>query len=182
MKALMLQYHFDSTRDSRSNSPSIQKELYYLIRISQVWYPEILHWYFQKFVPGLNHDSRHILTFIVDNKVAGIALLKNEAAEKKICTFRVKDQYRNNGIGKTLFRRCLEILETDKPMITVPSERLSYFSNLFKHYDFKLEQVVQDYYRSNSSEYVFNGSLTPPSLSIPTHQPFLRKRGGKAPS
>lgn len=159
MKTLMLQYHLNSTRDSHFNSLSIQKELYSLIQSSQVWYPRICDWYLQKFAPGLGNGSRNILMYIVDNEVAGIAFLKDEAKEKKICTFRVRDKYQNNGIGKTLFGRCLEILETDKPMITVPAERLYYFSNLFEHYDFKLEQVAQNYYRSNSSEYVFNGIL-----------------------
>jgi predicted GNAT family N-acyltransferase len=159
MKALMLHYCLDSSQGIRPDSSSIKNELYSLLQVSKVWYPEIFRWYFQKFVPGLGNDSRQILIYKADNQVAGIALLKNEATEKKICTFMVKGKYRNNGIGKTLFSRCIEILGTDKPMITVPAERLSYFSNLFKYYEFELSQVLENYYRSNSVEYVFNGYL-----------------------
>lgn len=159
MKAYMLQYYPNSAREIYPNSPLIQKELRSLIQSSQVWYPRICDWYRQKFVPGLGNGSRKILIYVVDNEVAGIAFLKDEAKEKKICTLRVRDKYQNNGIGKTLLERCVEILGTDKPMITVPEERLYYFCNLFKHYDFKLEQVTHNYYRNNSSEYVFNGSL-----------------------
>ena len=159
MKDLMIRYHLDYAQDNNSCLPSIQKELYSLISLSKIWYPDIFHWYLYKFVPGLNDGSRNILIYIVDNKVAGIALIKNGAKEKKICTFRVKYDYRNNGIGKTLFRKCLETLDTDKPVFTVPAERFCYFSNILKYYNFRLEQVVQNYYMENSSEYVFNGNL-----------------------
>lgn len=159
MKDLMIKYHLDSARDNNSCLTSIQKELYSLISLSKIWYPDISHWYLYKFVPGLNDGSRNILTCIVDNKVAGIALLKNGAKEKKICTFRVKYDYRSNGIGKTLFQKCLETLDTDKPVFTVPAERICYFSNILKYYNFVLEQVVRNYYRDNSKEYVFNGNL-----------------------
>lgn len=155
----MIKYHLDFTRDSHSFLTSIQKEIYNLISISKVWYPDIFHWYFYKFVPGLNDGCRNILIYMVDNKVAGIALLKNEAKEKKICTFRVKYDYRNNGIGKALFKKCLETLDTGKPVFTVPDERICYFSNILKYYNFGLEQVVRNYYRDNSKEYVFNGNL-----------------------
>ena len=159
MKDLMIQYQLDSGQDSSSCLNSIQKELYSLISLSKIWYPDILHWYLYKFVLGLNDGSRNILTYIIDNKVVGIALLQNEAKEKKICSFRVKCDYRNNGIGKTLFQKCLETLDTDKPVFTVPAERICYFSNILKYYNFALEQVVQNYYRDNSKEYVFNGNL-----------------------
>ncbi|MGD0794572.1 MAG: GNAT family N-acetyltransferase [Dehalococcoidales bacterium] len=145
--------------ENYSNLQSFFKELFVVIRSSQVWYPEILNWYSFKFSPGLNNGSRKIVFFAINNEIAGTALLKNIDQEKKICTFFVKNQYRNNGIGKSLFGKCLEILDTDKPVITVPAERLPQFSRIFKYYDFKLEQVVDNYYRSKSQEYVFNGNL-----------------------
>jgi hypothetical protein len=145
--------------ENYSNLHSILKELFVVISSSQVWYPEIFKWYSFKFLPGLNNGSRKILFYEINSEIAGIALLKIMEEEKKICTFFVKNQYRNNGIGRSLFGKCLEILDTDKPMITVPGERLSQFSRIFKYYDLKLEQVIEDYYRSKSKEYVFNGNL-----------------------
>jgi len=159
MKDLMIKHQIDFNRDSNYYLNSIQKELCSLIHISKVWYPDIFYWYFHKFVPGINDGSRNILIYIVDNKLAGIALLKNGAEEKKICTFRVKYDFRNNGIGKKLFEKCLETLDTDKPVFTVPAERFCYFSNILKYYNFSLEQVVRNCYRESSTEYVFNGDL-----------------------
>jgi predicted GNAT family N-acyltransferase len=159
MQALMLERPPKVTPCDNSQLSSFQEDIFITLVESQEWYPEIFNWYCQKFVPGLVDSSRFILKYHVGNNVAGIALLKKDAQEKKICTLRVKSQYRNNGVGKALFGRCLEILDTEKPMITVSAERLCYFSNIFKYYDLKLEQVVQNYYRNNSSEYVFNGFL-----------------------
>jgi GNAT superfamily N-acetyltransferase len=159
MQALMLERPPKVNPCNNSQSSSFQADIFTVLIESQEWYPEIFQWYFQKFVPGLFAGSRFILKYCAGNDTAGVALLKKENKEKKICTLWVKSQYRNNGIGKALFGRCLEILDTDKPMITVPAERLCYFSNIFKYYNLKLEQVVQNYYRSDSSEYVFNGFL-----------------------
>jgi predicted acetyltransferase len=145
--------------ENYSNLQSFIKELFIVIRSSQVWYPGIFSWYSLKFSTGLHDGSRNILFYEINNEIAGTALLKNTVEEKKICTFFVKNQYRNNGLGKNLFDKCLEILDTDKPMITVPAERLSQFSRIFKYYDLKLEQVVENYYRSQSKEYIFNGNI-----------------------
>lgn len=159
MQALMLERPSRVPRCYNSQLSSLQDDIFTILIESQEWYPEIFNWYFQKFVPGLFNGPRSILKYHIGNDVAGIALLKKEINEKKICTLQVKDHYRKNGIGKALFGLCLETLDTSKPMITVSAERLSYFSSIFKYYDLKLEQVVQNYYRNNSIEYVFNGFL-----------------------
>jgi hypothetical protein len=159
MQALMLERPPKVIPCNNSQLPSFQGDIFTVLVESQEWYPEIFRWYFQKFVPGLVNGSRFILRYHVGNDTAGIALLKKEVKEKKICTLWVKSQYRNSGIGKTLFGRCFEALDTYKPMITVPAERLCYFSDIFKYYDVKLEQIARDYYRNDSSEYVFNGFL-----------------------
>lgn len=166
-------------QESHVNVPSIERTILSVIRESQGWYPGIFDWFSQIFIPGLKNGSRDILVYTVNNDSAGVALLKNQIEEKKICTFFVKNQYRNNGIGKSLFGKCLKILGTNKPMITVPGERLYQFSNIFKYYDLKLEQVVENYYRNLSTEYVFNGNLATKTgsnyeSSIPRYSQFLQ--------
>ena len=155
MKALIHTYTSESVLDN----PSYLYDIYSVLLESQEWYPEIFKWYFKKFVPNMINGKRHIIKYHVGSDMTGIALLKKEDNEKKICTFRVKSKYRRNGIGKRLFGKCVEILNTERPMITVSAERLCYFKNIFKYYDLKLEQVLEGYYRENSSEYVFNGYL-----------------------
>jgi predicted acetyltransferase len=181
MKTSIFKLTTVTSQDDYSNFQYFLRELFIVLRSSQVWYPEIFRWYSIKFSPGLNDGLRNILFYAIDNEIAGTALIKNTVEEKKICTFIVKNQYRNNGIGKTLFGKCLEILNTDKPMITVPAERLNQFSKIFKYYDLKLEQVVENYYRSQSKEYVFNGNLDLKTLShcensIQNYDQFLQKQ------
>jgi len=159
MKAVKLNKSFELLTLESYCLPNIQKEIFILLRQSLEWYPDILNWYFNIFIRGFIGGTRNILICNIDNKVAGIALLKNDFNEKKMCTFRVKYDYRSNGIGKALFQKCLETLNTDKPVFTVPAERSCYFYNILKYYNFRLEQVVQNYYRENSREYVFNGNL-----------------------
>lgn len=155
MKALMLNCPSKSSLDDYHNL----YDIYSVLLESQECYPEIFKWYFKRFVPSLVSGKRHIIRYHIGSDVAGIVLLKKEENEKKICTFRVKSKYRSNGIGKRLFGKCMEILNTERPMITVSAEKLCYFKNIFKYYDLKLEQVLEGYYRENSSEYVFNGYL-----------------------
>jgi len=168
MKALMLNKSFEFITLENYCLPNIQKEIFILLRKSLEWYPDILNWYFNIFIPEFIDGTRNILICHIDNKVAGIALLKNDFNEKKICTFRVKYDYRSNGIGKTLFKKCLETLDTDKPVFTVPAERLCYFSNILKYYNFRLEQVLEGYYQQNSCEFVFNGYLDSKKISYNT--------------
>jgi ribosomal protein S18 acetylase RimI-like enzyme len=155
MKALMLEYPSKSSID---NSYQLY-DIYSVLFESQEFYPEIFKWYFKMFMPGLVGGRRHIIRYDIGSDVAGIALIKKEENEKKICTLRVRSKYRSNGIGKKLFKKCMEILDTEKPMITASAERLHYFLNIFKYYNLKLEQVIKGYYRENSSEFVFNGYL-----------------------
>ena len=81
------------------------------------------------------------------------------SSQGAICTFRVKEQFRNNGVGKALFGKCLEVLDTNKPLVTIPEEKLNCFFSIIKYYGLNLEQIPPNYYRDNSCEYVFNGLL-----------------------
>lgn len=165
MKAIMRDKSFELLTPNNYFLPDNQKEIFTLIRESRIWYPDILDWYYNIFSPEFFEGSRIIVVCQTNNQIAGIALLKNDSNENKICSFRVKNRYRNNGIGKTLFGKCLEALNDDRPMITVPTENLNYFKTILRYYDFRLEQIAKDYYRNSSIEYVFNGYLDSKKLS-----------------
>lgn len=130
-----------------------------LLESCQSHYPDILSWYYHSFSPGLQADKRFILFYFVDDNVAAFALLKKEFDEKKICTFKVQEKYLKNGIGKTLLSKCLDILETEKPLITIPQEKLTDFENIIGYFNFELCQIIEDCYKKHSREYVFNGYL-----------------------
>jgi predicted GNAT family N-acyltransferase len=137
----------------------VERDVLSVLRKSQTCYPDILQWYYSRFTPGLTNGTRAIFVYYVDNNLAGLALVKSELMEKKICTFYVKEEYRYNGIGGNLFQSCFEFLGTDKPMITVSDGKVDSFTAIFKHYAFRLEQVLNEYYSPFSREYVYNGWL-----------------------
>ncbi|MFX4238774.1 GNAT family N-acetyltransferase [Aliarcobacter butzleri] len=126
----------------------------------QRFYPEFRHWYSSKVIPGLVNGSREILTEYRDERLIGIAIVKNTQEEKKICTIKVLPEYQNKGIGIKLFKRSLSLLNTNKPFVTVPEERFNEFHKIFTYYGFQLTQILEGYYREGKKEYIYNGTLS----------------------
>ena len=64
-------------------------------------YPDFWHWYNNMIIPGLARGSRqiYIATDTNGNGLAGVMILKDTPAEKKICTLCVLDEYQGYGIG-----------------------------------------------------------------------------------
>lgn len=133
-------------------------------------YPDFKEWFYDKVLKGIlvENNKREIIIALsklenenVEKKyiITGIAILKKTNDEKKICTFRIHEDYRNLGIGKSLFEECFEYLETNKPIITISGDRKEMFEPLIKQFEFTLEQELKDYYKKGSVEYVYNGTL-----------------------
>lgn len=131
-------------------------------------YSSFEKWYFEKVIPGIKKGDREIIITTNDKFITGVSILKNTIDEKKICTLRVNQQFRKNGVGKVLFEKSLETLNCDSPVITVSQERVSQFSSLLNYFGFELSQVISGYYKQTSDEYVYNGVLseTQPKLSV----------------
>lgn len=91
--------------------------------------------------------------------ITGIAILKKDAIEKKICAFRINEKYRGLGIGTGLFEACFDYLGTSNPIITISGDKVEMFEKYIEMYNFKLEEVLENYYINGSNEYVYNGKL-----------------------
>lgn len=98
--------------------------------------------------------------------VRGFAILKRDVVERKICTIWVRPDLRCQGLGQSLITQSQEWLQCVRPLLTVPEEALSTFRGLLASSDFKLNEIVEGYYRPGKKEYVFNGAL--PSASART--------------
>ena len=122
-------------------------------------YPSFTSWYFKKVIPDIRQGKRDIILYSHENRLAGVSIIKVDIDEKKICTLRVFHGFRNKGIGKYLFERSFELLETEKPLITVSESRLPQFSRLFDYYGFRMNKVYPNYYKIGEKEYSFNGEL-----------------------
>jgi hypothetical protein len=119
-------------------------------------YPDFWSWYTAKVIPGLAQDEREIVLYIVHDYIAGISILKNTPAEKKISTIRVLSAFQKQGIGAQIFKDSLEYLNCDKPVLTIPAVKIPQFQPLLKKFGFKLSSVLNTYGRTRNDEYFYN--------------------------
>ena len=123
-------------------------------------YNNFEEWFSQLFISDiLLKNDREIIICECDYQLAGVAILKNDDIEKKICTLRVAKRFQKQGIGQHLMELSFEWLNDDKPLITIHNSKKHEFNKLFKRYNFELEEKKWGYYRLFRTELVYNGSL-----------------------
>ena len=100
-----------------------------------------------------NKDKTAIFLFNRDIPI-GFSILKY--SEQKISSFYLVPYFRNKGYSSLLMEESLKLLNVKYPLITV-SELVKYeFTNLFSRYDYRLITELDNLYRENSVEYIFN--------------------------
>ena len=65
-------------------------------------YPNFENWLEHKVLSGLYNGNRSILLKCRENKVAGVAILKNDIEEKKLCCLRIMPEFQNKGFKNLL--------------------------------------------------------------------------------
>jgi ribosomal protein S18 acetylase RimI-like enzyme len=124
-------------------------------------YPEFYSWYYTKVRDGILNGNREIIFSVAQDRIAGVAILKKDQKEKKICTLRVFTQFQHNGIGKKLVLESFDFLNTYKPLITVSSDRDYQFQRLFNYFGFRKSLELPNYYSYGKKEFSYNGILEP---------------------
>jgi hypothetical protein len=137
---------------------NLANQIYYQLCDLKIDYCEFYTWYYSKVVPQISQGTRNIVILKYGCQIAGIVITKNQL-EKKICTLRVNPKYQKNGVGKILIENAFNILETEKPIITVSDYRVFEFRRILNYYGFKLEKVYKNYYKDFRSEFSYNGLL-----------------------
>lgn len=124
-------------------------------------YPKHFSWYWSKTIPAVLSGTREVLVCTVNKKIAGVAFLKNEDGEQKICTFLVLEEYRGNHIATKLLEESFKFLGTNKPLISIADYKLSMFEGIIAKYGWEQTQVLDEgYYNNTSREIVFNGKIS----------------------
>ncbi len=101
--------------------------------------------------------------------IDGLAILKRDEDEHKICTLWVRPGQRGAGLGEDLLAESIGWLGCARPLLTVPAEALHHFIPLVAKRGFCISQHAHGYYRANHCEYVFNGRL-PEQVGVPVLQ------------
>lgn len=123
-------------------------------------YPKHFNWYWEKTVPAVLNGTREILVCVIDKKIAGVAFLKKEDGESKICTFLVLEEYRGRGIATLLIEESFKFLETTKPLISLAGYKLEMFKRIIEKYEWKHTQTLPvGYYNNSYEELVYNGKI-----------------------
>ena len=75
-------------------------------------YSNFSKWYYSTVVPGLASENRIIYTVLDDGKIVAVLILK-DSDEKKICTLRVAEHYRCQGIATKLLKIAHQALQNE---------------------------------------------------------------------
>ena len=138
---------------NRKNFSKATNEIYLLTDYNHKQYQDYLKWYYTKNIPRVLNGTGDIIFYLDGLTVAGLAILKKDLEESKICTLMINEEYRKKGYSKELLESAFDYLGTDKPLITIPANRIEEFKSIITTYDWK-ESIRTDKYLSE--EIIFN--------------------------
>ena len=115
-------------------------------------YPGYLNWFYTVNLPRILAKKGEIIFYLDGLEVVSLATLK-KTDEKKICTLLVNEDYQKRGYSKQILEDSFDYLDTDKPLITIPTSRLDEFRGIISAYDWQETFRTNEYY---SEEVIFN--------------------------
>lgn len=130
------------------------------------YYPAFDKWLETKIMPGLVSGERSIILEYRNSGLSGLAIVKDNSVEQKLCCLRVLPMYHGTGVGLKLFERSFETLNNSSPLLSVAEEQLVRFHKIFKYYGFEIAKIYHDYYRPFKDELSFNGLIEPAPASM----------------
>jgi hypothetical protein len=122
-------------------------------------YPNFFEWLEDTVWPGLRASERTIVFEMRQGKLAAFMILKHTQIERKLCTLRVLPDFGQLGIGPRLFETAFDILDTEKPLLSVAETQAPRFEKLFRHFGFEKQGAYVGLYRPGQIETSFNGLL-----------------------
>lgn len=123
------------------------------------YYPGFDAWYWRKVVPGAADGSRLVDTVVRDGVTVAVAISKKAKDEMKLCALFVRQEARGQGHGIRLLDRACLWLGTDKPLATIPEERMPAFAKIVRERDWVMTGTLLSAYRPGRIEYVYNGAV-----------------------
>ena len=142
----------------RACSSSTVSTVYGQLADLTTYYPDFESWYWTKVVPGLGDQSRALFVHEERGQFS-VVIAKRTLGERKLCTIRTNPKLLGRRIATNLIFEAIDWLRCEKPLITVPEERLPEFKSIFGRLDFSLGQIADSYYRLDRREYIFNGKI-----------------------
>ena len=137
-------------------------------------YPDYRQWFQTVQIPGIYDGTRNIIVAHINDKIVGFVSLK-KTDEKKICTFYVEKNYRINKIGALLAEKAINYLEEEKPLITIPMDKLHEFIKIASKYNWEVTEIKENLYRTTTPEVIVNGSISTTQTILQDNEKTLKK-------
>ena len=147
---------FILSKMTTKNFSKAVNEIYLLTDYNHNQYPDYLKWYYSKNIPRIINGTGEIIFYLDGLTVAGLSILKKDDLEKKICTLLINEEYRKHGYSKQLLESSFDYLGTDKPLITIPSNRLEEFNSIITSYNWQETSITNKYF---TEEIIFNEKI-----------------------
>lgn len=123
-------------------------------------YPNYFEWYWTKELPRVLNNKGEIIICTINNNVVGVAFLKKDNTERKICTLLVIEKYRGKHIATKILEKSFEYLGTTKPLATIAEYKFPMYEKIIQKYNWKLTQKIgKGHYNNISGELVYNGKI-----------------------
>lgn len=123
----------------------------------ELFYPNFEQWLDTKIIGRADWKENRILMARQGNALVGVSLMKKSVKETKLRAVRVAPSLQSSGLGIRLIDQSLEVLENERPLVTVSEELLGLYSRAFvNRYGFALDEVAKGMYRPQKLEYIFN--------------------------
>lgn len=129
-------------------------------------YPDYEFWFWDKQVAGIYDGNRDIIIALFNNKLVGISSIKRDKNEDKICTLYVENNFRKNKIGIDLVEKSIELLDNTRPLLTMPLNKINQYKKIINKYNWILTDSIDDYYKKNTTELIFNGELKGEAINL----------------
>ena len=110
----------------------VVSKAYSIIDDVSIFYPNYFKWYWEKVIPNILKGTRDVIIVTVNYEIVGVAIVKKEENEKKLCTIFVKEEYRDKQITIRLLEECFSFLETSTPLVTISEDKNIYVRRYYK--------------------------------------------------
>ncbi|OQX79227.1 MAG: hypothetical protein B6D56_07470 [Candidatus Omnitrophica bacterium 4484_70.1] len=132
-----------------------KKDLFELVVGSEDIYPGIDMWMKKKVIPEIFHRRRKGFIAYFNNAPAGAAILKKDKSTK-LCSLRVKDNFRNKGVAHTLLRIISNEIRKYAKLIyfTISEDVWDEIGDFLIRYDLKIRDIYPVKYRKGVKEFI----------------------------
>lgn len=118
-------------------------------------YPNFDIWLNFTFRRNVASGQRKVAVAHNGSQIQGVALLKKDVEESKICTFYVLPECRGLGVGGELLDLAVAELGSQEKVITVSDERMNELTPLLSSRGFEVISSCNGLYREGSTEHFF---------------------------